>query len=426
MLYMGIDLHRKQMTVSVRNEVGNVILHRQVSTRWDRLEEFLQQLHHQGGMQDWARFVESSEQNRPVPFSADSSWIGSYVVMVEVCGFEDWLVKRLEADARCNQVIVVQPLERSKQKTDRRDAKKLSELLWVNRERLLRGDRVHGVRVVRQPTEAEREDRQLTQARIRVVRKRTQTVNQIRKVLRRNNLEWDRPTKTFQTKQVRQWLQTLELGVVERLLMDQLLAQWDMWDHQIGELDKLIKLRFERNEDAKLLATIVGVSRFMALAIACRIGPIDRFPSGRSLANFLGLTPRCRSTGETERLGSITKEGSAIVRFLLAQAVVHVLRSDGQMREWYKRIKRRRGSKIARVAVMRRMAVIIWHMLTKREGWRPGGFAQGSRPSMNDPSMACIAPDPSEVLKGVLDEKSKPTDHVEGTTESTGASSRAP
>ena len=45
MLYLGIDLHLKQMTVSLRNQNGDVLLRRQVSTRWPKLEEFRKQLH---------------------------------------------------------------------------------------------------------------------------------------------------------------------------------------------------------------------------------------------------------------------------------------------------------------------------------------------------------------------------------------------
>src|SRR6185503_21377073 len=60
---------------------------------------------------------------------------------------------------------------------------------------------------------------------------------------------------------------------------------------------------------------------------------------------------------------SITKEGSVLVRFLLGQLVIHVLRKDATLREWYRRIKNRRRTKIARVAVMRRLAVVFWHML---------------------------------------------------------------
>ena len=56
-----------------------------------------------------------------------------------------------------------------------------------------------------------------------------------------------------------------------------------------------------------------------------------------------------------------------MARWLLAQVTRQVLRKDARLREWFKRIKRRRGSSIARVAVMRKLATIIWHMLTKKK-----------------------------------------------------------
>jgi transposase len=187
MWYLGIDLHRKQLTVSLRNECGDVLLRRQVSTRWPKVEEFRQQLH---------QAMASNEK---------------YVAVVEVCGFHDWLVQWLRQDERCHDVLVVQPLGRSAAKTDRRDAHGLSELLWVNRERLQRGEPVHGVRTVHVPSEAEQADRSVTMTRERLVRRRTQTLNQMHKILRRRNLEWERPTKTFQTVKVKQWLKTVQL-----------------------------------------------------------------------------------------------------------------------------------------------------------------------------------------------------------------------
>ena len=105
-----------------------------------------------------------------------------------------------------------------------------------------------------------------------------------------------------------------------------------------------------------------------------RIGSIERFASPRSLANYFGLTPSCRNSGAaTDRLGSITKQGSSMVRFITGQLVLHVLKKDPSMREWYRRIRRRRGSKIARVAVMRRLVTIFWHMLKHQEGYYIGG-----------------------------------------------------
>ena len=105
-----------------------------------------------------------------------------------------------------------------------------------------------------------------------------------------------------------------------------------------------------------------------ATSLACRIGRVQRFPRARSLANYWGLTPGCRNSGEhNQRLGRITKAGSNMARWLLAQVAHQALRKDARLRQWYKRIKRRRGSTVARVAVMRKLATIIWHMLSKRQ-----------------------------------------------------------
>ena len=117
-------------------------------------------------------------------------------------------------------------------------------------------------------------------------------------------------------------------------------------------------------------------------------------------------------------MGSITKEGSRMVRFLLGQVVIHLLRRDGEMRAWYTKIKRRRGSRIARVAVMRRAVVIMWHMLSKRQEWQPGTAAKPKR-RRPDPRNAHEAVDREAVLAEYL----APMIPAEASGESTGSSS---
>ena len=352
MLYLGIDQHSKQITVCVRNQDGEVILRRQVSTRPEKIEAFFGQL---------------------------TDWDVKFMAIVEVCGFNDWLIDMLRK-WNCNEIVLIQPEKQSKKKTDRRDANKLGELLWLNRHRLTTGKRPQGLRRVYIPTHQEQENRQLTATRKRIGQLRTQTLNRIHRILHRHNLMWDYPTKTFQTKRGRAWLAQLTLPEVDRMEMDLLLEQWTLWEKQITRLDERIAARAQQTEpgeimsDTQLLMTMRGVSYYSGLAFVSRIGPIERFPRPRSLSNFFGLTPGCRNSGNDQhRLGSITKEGSGIVRFHLGQLVVHVLKNDPLIRRWYRKIKSRRGSKIARVAVMRRITTIIWHMLTYREPYICGG-----------------------------------------------------
>lgn len=290
----------------------------------------------------------------------------SFVAVLEVCGFNDWLIRMLN-DYRCHKVILIQPEERKKCKTDRRDAAALSELLWSNRGRLLEGKPVRGLRQVDISSTNDRDNRRLTTLRKDAGRARTAIINRIRYVIRRHNLQWDLPTKTFPTQRAIAWLKKLALPAVDRWEMDHLLIDLEHAQQRLEELEKFIAERCAVSEEAVLLASMPGVGAYTATALASRVGRVDRFPRSRSLANYWGLTPGCRDSGETRRPGSITKAGSTTARWLLAQMTRQVLRKDAPLREWFKRIKRRRGSSISRVAVMRKLATIIWHMLTKKK-----------------------------------------------------------
>ena len=343
MLYLGIDQHARQITISLRDENGDVLQARQVSTQPEKINAFFEQLTRER--------LRDGEQ---------------FVAVLEVCGFNDWLVGMLQ-NYRCHRVILTQPDERKKHKTDRRDAAALSELLWVNRDRLLQGKRVRGVRQVDIASTANQENRRLTTLRKEAGQARTRIVNKIRHMLRRHNLQWEMPTKRFPTKTGIAWLKKLVLPEIDRLEMNHLLTDLEHVQQRVQDLEKVIAERCSTSEEAVLLSSMPGVAHFTATSLACRVGRVERFPRAHSLANYWGLTPGCRNSGENnQRLGSITKAGSSMARWLLAQVTHKVLRKDARLRDWFKRIKRRRGAAIARVAVMRKLATIIWHMLTKR------------------------------------------------------------
>ncbi len=344
MLYLGIDQHARQITVSLRDDGGDVLQARQVSTQPDRIHAFFQQLTRER--------LHDGE---------------SFVAVLEVCGFNDWLIRLLH-EYHCHKVILIQPDQRKKCKTDRRDAAALSELLWVNRDRLLQGKPVRGVRQVDIARGTDQENRRLTTLRKDAGQARTRLVNRVRHILRRHNLQWQMPTKKFPTKAGIAWLKQVALPEIDRLEMNHLLADLERVQERRKELEQVIAQRCGVSEEAVLLSSMPGVSYFTAVSLACRVGRVERFPRAQSLANYWGLTPGCRNSGEnTQRLGNITKAGSGMARWLLAQVTHKVLRKDARLREWFKRIKRRRGSTIARVAVMRKLATILWHMLRKRK-----------------------------------------------------------
>lgn len=305
------------------------------------------------------------------------------MAIVEVCGFNDWLLERL-TEAGCREVVLIHPGKRSKRKTDRRDAQALSELLWINRLRLADGERPQGLRRVVIPTRLEKQLRELTSIRQRTGKQRTRLINQIQGLLRRHNLGWESPTSEFQTQAVRRWLRELatssRLSRLDRMQLSHWLAQWQLLEQQLEEINAQIDRWAQHLPAVRLLRTVPGMGNYTAMGVAVRIGDIRRFPHPRSLANYFGLTPSCRNSGESpHRPGGITKEGSRIVRFLLGQMVIHVLKKDDAMRRWYRQIKRRRGSKIARVAVMRRLTTVIWHMLRHGETYEESRLRQQQR-----------------------------------------------
>ena len=111
------------------------------------------------------------------------------------------------------------------------------------------------------------------------------------------------------------------------------------------------------------LKSIPGISAMGAITLLAQVGDIHRFKTPDSLANYFGLTPGCRNSDKTVRMGGITKAGSKMARYVLNFAVTHLVRKDQSMKAWHKNIKNRRGAKTARVAVIRKLATIIWHML---------------------------------------------------------------
>src|SRR3954447_7058434 len=214
MLYLGIDQHARQLTVSLRNEGRDVLLARQVSTEPDRVQAFFTQL------------------------TLDRVPAGDgFVAVLEVCGFNDWLI-RLLRDYGCRKVILIKPEDRKKRKTDRRDAAALSELLWANRDRLRHGKPVRGLRQVEITDPADQENRRLTTLRKEAGVARARLINKVKWVLRRHNLQWGLPTKTFPTVAAVAWLKGLILPEVDRLEVDHLLADLDQAGQRPKDLEQ--------------------------------------------------------------------------------------------------------------------------------------------------------------------------------------------
>jgi len=187
--------------------------------------------------------------------------------------------------------------------------------------------------------------------RAQLVRGRTRARNQVHAVVIRN-LGGRAPTSDTFAKQGRAWLATLTLPADERQMVDSCLREADFLTAEIARIDREIARYALGCAQIRRLMTIPGISVTTAATLIATIGRIDRFPSARHLVGYIGLDPRSRQSGVSPvRLGHISKQGSSAARHVLCEAAHAAMRAPGPLRAFGARVRARRASKIATVAV---------------------------------------------------------------------------
>ena len=146
-----------------------------------------------------------------------------------------------------------------------------------------------------------------------------------------------------------------------------LLELLDRLNPTLAELTQAVGQEAEKCPEARWLMTHPGVGALTGLAFVLIIGKVERFPCGKQIASDLGLVPREKSSGKRRRLGHITKQGSSLLRFLLGEAAQGSVRSLPEWRSKSFHRSMRRGRKIAKVAMARRLAIRLYWM--GRKGW---------------------------------------------------------
>src|SRR6202007_63913 len=145
-----------------------------------------------------------------------------------------------------------------------------------------------------------------------------------------------------------------------------LLALLDRLNPTIAELNQAVDQEVERCPAAQRLMTHPGVGPLTALAFILIIGEAEQFGCGKQIASYVGLVPLEKSSGNRRRLGHITKQGNSMLRFLLVEAAQVTARSIPEWRSTYFHLVMRRGRKIAKVAMARRLAVRLYWMMRKQ------------------------------------------------------------
>jgi len=273
-------------------------------------------------------------------------------VGVEATGYTRWferMLAELGHELWIGDAAQIRAAMVRKQKTDARDAAHLLELLLSERfPRIWR------------PTLEERDLRQLVWHRQKLVWMRNAVGNQLHALAMGEGV--CRKKKLF-TKKGRVELESLKLGRWASHRRQELLTMLDQLEASLKELDQAVAKQAEQNPAAVLLMTHPGVGPVTSLAFVLTLGPVERFAHSKQVVSYLGLNPREHSSGGRQRLGSISKQGNPMLRSLLVEAGHTAARLDRELRQDYQRLKLRRGSGVAKVAIARKLAVRMYWML---------------------------------------------------------------
>ena len=239
-------------------------------------------------------------------------------------------------------------MEVRKQKTDRRDAELLLQLLLEKR-----FPRIWA------PSPEQRDLRQLLLHRHKLVGMRRQVKGQLQHLALNQGIQ--RKYKLW-TAAGRKVLEELPLTGWTAQRRKELLTLLDDLDTRVESLDQAVLEAAHKDRVAQLLQTHPGVGPVTALCYALTLGEISRFSQSRQVVSYLGLNPAEHSSGGRQRLGSISKQGNPLLRSLLVEAGQSAARLVPELKRAYQRLKHRKHSSVAKVMVARKLAVRLYWM----------------------------------------------------------------
>ncbi len=334
MWHVGIDLHRATVVLAAVNDSGQATEPRRIDC------------------QDTAGILEAL--GRLKPFRA----------VIEATGTYRWFYDLL---APHGTVLVAHPLRLRAMVQRRSKTDKLDSLLLAN---LLRIDQIPLSYV---PPESYQRLREITRFRVRLSRGLTEVKVGLRALLARHNRL--APYRVpFGPRGVR-WFQGQAFGPVDDDVRDELLGRLAHYRKQVAGIDaKLEGLRVDFPQVEALL-DLRGIGLYSALVIVAELGEVGRFRSAHQVGAYAGLTARVRQSGGHCRHGSITREGSPWLRWILTEAAMMVVKEDARLRNFYERVRKRSNAKVARVAVARKLAEICWKRLRRWHREKAGASA---------------------------------------------------
>ena len=324
---VGIDLHRRRSVISILDEEGE----ERSSTRIpNEREAFLELL---------------GELEGPTQVAVEATYGWEWLAeLLEDSGYEFHLAHPLATKA----------ISYARVKTDAVDARTLAELL-----------RVGMLPEAYVAPRAQRDVRELFRYRIALTQMRTALKNRIHATLARQGIQNDHAD--LFGKQGRRFLTELELRPPVRRRITSLLSLINDFDRELEATTREIQQQAKADPRVEVLCQIRGVGPYTAMLIIAEVGDVSRFPSARHLCSWAGITPKVHASDTKVRLGHITRQGSAALRWALVEAAQQAARGGGPLRESFERIAQRRGRRIAKVAVARKILTLAYYGLRDGE-----------------------------------------------------------
>ena len=293
--------------------------------------------------------------------------------------FENWLVKNLtkedevvlEAMAsafeiydllvdQVARVVVAHPyhiklIAASFIKTDKRDAVTLARLLAANI-----------VPDVWVPPKHVRQLRSLIYHRTSLVWRRAAAKNRIHGIYHQYRIIAPTGQSIFQP----EYWNTLNLPPVEKLRAKHTSEEIEQYSKQIQETEEMISQLSVQHpwvDDVPFLLQLPGIALLTAMTVLSAIGEIGRFPSAKKLVGYSGLGARVHSSGGTTKMGGITKQGRRELRHAMIEAAWNAIKYSPVWQRRYEQLAKRMDKQKAATAIARKLLVVIWNVLTKRE-----------------------------------------------------------
>lgn len=321
--YVGVDLHKTQFTVCFKYE--------------DAKEEMKQYPMTQKGIEEFKKRLDKESE---VGFEATPNSKYFYDQIVEVAG----------------RVRIINPLQfrvisQSVKKTDKEDARIIAEFL----------SKEVALPEVRPQQRKMRELSSLIHTRDKLVKLKSALKNKLHGILTEQGIQTKR--EMFSSEKALEAVKSYPVSEVRKFEIEIIVEQIKNLSDNIKKLEEKIGQEGEGLKGQKNLQSIVGISKLSSTILLAKIGDIGDFESEKKLASYVGIVPSVHNTSDVIRHGRITKRGDKILRTTLVQVALVAIRYNFYLRNFYLRLKQKKGSGKAIIATARKMLGIIYQTL---------------------------------------------------------------